>query len=120
MRNAAAPITGGMSWPPFEATASIAAARCAGYPARFIIGIVMAPSTTTLATALPDTVPNRVEETTATLAEPPRKRPIATSARSVRNRSPPTADSARPKKTKATTMLAVTARGRPKSPFVSR
>ena len=30
MRNAAAPITGGMICPPFDATASIAAARCGG------------------------------------------------------------------------------------------
>ena len=39
---------------------------------RFIIGIVMGPSTTTLDTALPDTVPNRQEATTDTFAGPPR------------------------------------------------
>ena len=120
MRNDAAPITGGMIWPPFDATASMAAATWAGYPARFIIGMVIAPSSTTLATALPDTVPNRQDDTTATLAGPPRNRPIATSATSVRKRSPPTAYSARPKRTNATTIVAATARGRPSRPLASR
>ena len=47
---------------------------------RFIIGMVMAPSTATLATALPETVPNRAEETTETLADPPRYRPMTIKA----------------------------------------
>ena len=77
MRNAAAPITGGMICPPLDATASMAAAMWAGKPVRFISGMVIAPSTTTLATALPETVPNSADETTETLAGPPRYRPVA-------------------------------------------
>ncbi len=61
MTNAAAPITGGMIWPPVEATASTAAANGGRNPVRFISGMVIGPSTITLATALPDTVPNRLE-----------------------------------------------------------
>ena len=38
MRNAAAPITGGVICPPLEATASTAAARWAGKPVLFISG----------------------------------------------------------------------------------
>ena len=38
----------------------------------FISGIVIAPSTTTLATALPETVPKSAEDTTETFAGPPR------------------------------------------------
>ena len=71
IKNAAAPMTGGMICPPLDATASMAPAMCAGKPVRFIKGMVMAPSTTTLATALPETVPNSAEETTDTLAGPP-------------------------------------------------
>ena len=59
--NAAAPITGGMIWPPVEATASTAAANGGRKPVRFISGMVIGPSTMTLATALPETVPNRLE-----------------------------------------------------------
>ena len=60
-------MIGGMIWPPVEATASTAAANGGLKPLRFISGIVIGPSTITLATALPDTVPNRLELTTATL-----------------------------------------------------
>ena len=72
MRNAAAPITGGVIWPPLDATASMAAARWAGNPVLFISGMVIAPSTTTLATALPETVPKNADDTTDTFAGPPR------------------------------------------------
>ena len=72
MRNAAAPITGGMICPPVDATASMAAAMCAGYPVCFMSGMLKAPLIATLATALPDTVPNSAEDTTDTLAAPPR------------------------------------------------
>ena len=70
--NAAAPITGGMSCPPVEPTASIAAAIWDGNPARFMSGIVTTPTAETLATALPEIMPKKAEPTTATFAEPPR------------------------------------------------
>ena len=64
-------MTGGMICPPVEATASTAAANGGRKPVRFISGMVIGPSTMTLATALPETVPNRLELTTATLPGPP-------------------------------------------------
>src|SRR5215472_11391072 len=69
MRKAAAPITGGMSWPPVDPTASIAAAICAGNPERFISGMVTTPTAETFATALPEIMPKNAEPTTATLAD---------------------------------------------------
>ena len=60
-----------MICPPVDATASTAAANGGRKPVRFISGIVIGPSTITLATALPDTVPNRLDDTTATLPGPP-------------------------------------------------
>ena len=42
--NATAPMTGGMSWPPFEAQASTAPASRGDMPERFISGIVTMPT----------------------------------------------------------------------------
>ena len=63
-------MIGGMIWPPVEATASTAAANGGRKPVRFISGIVIGPSTITLATALPETVPNRLDEHHRHLAGP--------------------------------------------------
>jgi hypothetical protein len=83
MTNAAAPMIGGMSWPPVEATASTAAAKGGRKPVRFMSGMVIGPSTITLATALPETVPNRLELTTATLPGPPAVCPVMDIAKSM-------------------------------------
>ena len=40
---AAAPMTGGMIWPPVEATASTAPAKAGLYPTFFISGMVKMP-----------------------------------------------------------------------------
>ena len=64
-------MIGGMICPPVEATASTPAAKCGGKPERFISGMVIGPSTMTLATALPEMVPNNAEETQDTLPGPP-------------------------------------------------
>ncbi len=85
MTKAAAPITGGMICPPVEATASTAAANGGRKPVRFISGIVIGPSTITLATALPETVPNRLDETTATLPGPPAEWPVIDMAKSMKS-----------------------------------
>ncbi len=77
MMKAAAPITGGMIWPPDEAAASTAPAKAGRRPARFMIGIVKVPVDTTLATALPDTVPIIALQKIATFAGPPRIQPNA-------------------------------------------
>src|ERR671914_617160 len=71
MTKAAAPMMGGMIWPPVDATASTPAAKCGLKPVRFMSGIEIGPSTMTLATALPEMVPNRLDDTTDTFPGPP-------------------------------------------------
>ena len=66
MTKAAAPMIGGMICPPVLATASTPAAKGARKPLRFIRGMVTCPVTMTLATAEPETLPKREEETTMT------------------------------------------------------
>jgi hypothetical protein len=85
MTNAAAPITGGMICPPVEAVASTAAANGGRKPERFMSGMVSGPSTMTFATALPDTVPNRLDEITDTLPGPPAVCPVIESAKSMKS-----------------------------------
>ena len=46
-------------------------------------GMVSGPSTITFATALPDTVPKRLDEITATLPGPPAVWPVMESAKSM-------------------------------------
>ena len=71
IKNAAAPIIGGIICPPVEDAASTAPANSGRYPVFFIIGIVILPVVTVLATELPETIPQRAEEITATFAGPP-------------------------------------------------
>jgi len=85
IKNAAAPIMGGINWPPVEAVASTAPANSGLYPRRFIIGMVKEPVPTTFATDDPDTVPNRALEITATFAGPPAAQPATELARSMKS-----------------------------------
>ena len=55
-------MIGGMICPPVEATASTAPANSGRKPVRFISGMLICPVTMTLATALPEMVPNRLDE----------------------------------------------------------
>ena len=82
---AAAPMIGGMICPPVEATASTAAAASGLNPVRFIIGMVSQPSTITLATAEPEMVPKRLEDTTETFPGPPRWPPAIALAKFMKN-----------------------------------
>ena len=68
-----------------EATASTAAAASGLNPVRFIMGMVSQPSTITLATAEPEIVPNRLDDTTATLPGPPRWPPVRALAKFMKN-----------------------------------
>ena len=68
MTKAAAPMIGGMICPPVEALASTAAANGGRKPVFFMSGMVIGPSTMTLATALPEIVPKRLELTIDDLA----------------------------------------------------
>src|SRR5699024_788680 len=85
MIKAAEPMIGGISWPPVEAVASVAAATCGLKPAFFIIGMVNEPEATVFATAEPETIPCSPDATTAALAGPPVERPAALNARSLKN-----------------------------------
>ena len=62
-----------------------AAAASGLKPVFFIIGMVSQPSTMTLATAEPEIVPNRLEDTTATLPGPPRAPPAMALAKFMKN-----------------------------------
>ena len=64
-------MIGGMICPPVDATASTAPAKGGLKPVRFIRGMEIWPVTITLATALPEIAPNRLDDTTATLPGPP-------------------------------------------------
>ncbi|CSC69947.1 Uncharacterised protein [Vibrio cholerae] len=77
MMNAPAPITGGMSCPPVEAAASTPAAKRAGKPAFFIMGMVITPVETVFATLDPDTDPIKPEASTAIKPGPPTTLPAA-------------------------------------------
>src|SRR6185503_20610953 len=65
MRNAATPMTGGMSWPPREDADSIAAAVAGGMPAPIMAGMVAEPMVIAFAAPLPLTVPTHIDPTTA-------------------------------------------------------
>ena len=66
MKNAAAPITGGVNMSPVDAAASTAPANSARYPAFFINGIVNAPAVTTFAVGLLPIMPIMAELAIAT------------------------------------------------------
>ena len=70
---------------------------------RFISGIVKVPVVMTLATADPDTEPNRPEVTTATLAGPPAWLPVSARAKSMNSLPMPSRSARAPKMTNRTT-----------------
>ena len=77
-------MIGGMICPPVDAAASTAPAKFLSYPVFFIIGIVMDPVVTVFPTEDPETIPHSAEETTATLAGPPAKRPVSALANAIK------------------------------------
>ena len=85
IRNAAAPIIGGIICPPVDAAASTAPAKFFSYPNFFIMGMVNAPLPTTFATELPEIVPSSALESTATFAGPPDAQPAIAFAISMKN-----------------------------------
>ncbi len=89
---------GGMSWPPFDDTVSMAPACSGVYPLFFIIGMVKLPVMVILATVLPVTVPKRELPNKATIAGPERSFEPIQRPNPMINRVPPNASSTPPKK----------------------
>ena len=102
---AAAPMIGGMIWPPLDAVASIPPAKAGLKPRCLISGIVKVPVPTMLATVLPDIVPNRLEATMAAWAGPPRVRRVARKENFSRVSPAPVPSSITPNRMKISTML---------------
>ena len=96
-------MIGGMIWPPVDAIASTPAAKCGWKPVRFISGIEIGPSTMTLATALPEIVPNRLDDTTDTLPGPPAVCPVRLRAKSMNSCPVPVRSMKLPNRTKIMT-----------------
>ena len=80
IRNAAAPMTGGVNWPLVEPATSTAPALVPGKPTRFIRGIVKVPVVATLAIDDPEIRPVVADATTAAFAGPPRMCPSSAKA----------------------------------------
>ena len=80
MRNAAAPMTGGVSCPLVDDATSTAPAFSAGNPTRFISGIVKVPVVTVLAIDEPEISPVAADAATAAFAGPPVRCPIKANA----------------------------------------
>ncbi len=76
IKNAAAPMTGGVSWPLVDDATSTAPAFSAENPTRFINGMVNVPVVTVLAIDDPEISPVIADDTTAALAGPPRMWPM--------------------------------------------
>ena len=64
---------------------------------RFMVGMVIWPVVTTLEMTLPESEPKNPLDRTATLAGPPRVRPISAMASAMKNSPPPVTTSAEPK-----------------------
>ncbi len=113
MMNAAAPMMGGVTWPPHAADASTAPAKRGEKPTFFISGIVITPVVTAFAMAEPEIMPNRPDDTTHTFAGPPEKRPAATVARLTNSWPSPVSCAMMPNSTKWKTKVATTPTGMP-------
>ena len=113
-------MIGGMICPPVELTASTEAANEGLKPIRFISGMEKAPVVITLATAEPDTDPNRPLVMQATLAGPPACLPVRAMAKSMKSLPTPMRSTIAPKIMNSTMKVAETATGMPKIPSVVR
>ena len=77
-----------------------------------MVGMVTMPTASTFDTALPEIIPNSAEPTTAILAEPPRKRPMAAIAMSEKKSAPPVRASTWPRIVNGITISTATAGSR--------
>src|SRR5699024_1303679 len=113
-------IIGGIIIPPVEATDSTAPANLELYPTFFIRGIVKTPVVTTLAVALPLTLPINPLPKLLTLAGPPRTPPNAPNARSTKTSPTPDLAKKAPNKTNMKTIVAATSNGIPNIPVLPK
>ena len=118
IRNATAPITGGMICPPVDAAASTAPANLGRKPVRLIIGMVKTPVVTTLATAAPFMVPKLALPMIAACAGPPRSGPVTAKANLSSVAPAPEASRTAPNRMNTSTIWPTTATGRPNTPSV--
>ena len=102
IRNAAAPMMGGMIWPPVEDAASTAPANSGLKPVFFIMGMVTEPVVTVFPTEEPLTMPHRALEMTATFAGPPLDQPARRLAREMKKLAMPVRSRNAPKMMKST------------------
>ena len=102
IRNAAAPMIGGMICPPVDEAASTAPAKSPGKPVSFIMGMVTEPVVTVLPTEEPETIPQRALEITETFAGPPVAEPARALAHWIKNSEIPVASRKAPKMMKRT------------------
>ena len=114
MTKAAAPITGGMSWPFTDEETSIAPAFSFENPVFFIIGIVKVPVVTVLAIDDPDISPVIPEPSIAALAGPPLIFPTIAKAKSKKYFPPPAVSKSAPNKTNKNIKSTETPMGIPK------
>ena len=80
----------------------------------------MTPVVATLDTALPEIEPNSAEATTEIFAAPPRWRPMAAIARSVKNSPPPVLNKSWPRKMNSSTIVTETLSADPSSALGSK
>src|SRR3989304_5905802 len=98
---AAAPMTGGISWPLPPAAVSIPPATSGLNPTRFISGIVIEPMVAVLAIEEPVIAPRKAEAPAATVGGPARVPPKREKATRIRYSPAPVRSRIAPKRTKA-------------------
>ena len=109
-------MIGGIIWPPVDAVASTPPANVGRKPRFLIIGIVMTPVPTTLATAEPDTVPKIDDAMMAACAGPPRNRRMAWKLNLIIEDPPPVPSSTAPMMMNGKTVFTRIARMLPMTP----
>ena len=87
-------------------------------PSFFISGIVTEPVVTVFPTELPDTIPQRAEEMTATLAGPPVEAPARELANWIKNSEIPVASRNAPNRINSAIYVEQTPMGVPMTPLV--
>ena len=118
IRKAAAPITGGVSWPLVDEATSTAPAFSGAKPMRFINGMVKVPVVTVLAMDEPEIMPVIIDDSTAAFAGPPRRAPSSAIATLMNQLPPPALSRSPPNNTKRKIIVVDTPSATPNTPSV--